>query len=728
MKIARLLLLLPVLACLAGLAAADEGMWMPQQIPALASRLEALGFQGEPEAFADLTGQPMGAVVSLGGCSASFVSPEGLLVTNHHCVIGALQYNATPERNLLEEGFLAKTKEEELPNGPGSYVYVTTEVSEVTGDLARRLTPDLPDRKRYEVVDRWIKERTAACEKDGSRCRVSQFFGGLRWFEIRQLEIQDVRLVYAPAAGIGNFGGETDNWRWPRHGGDFGMFRAYVGPDGKPAPYSKGNVPYRPKRRLAISPDGVAPGDLVFVAGYPGRTERHKTYAEIAEMTEWELPRDIRRATEQLALADELAARSPEFEIKVEARRRGLANGLTNDQGVLEGLVRGGVLQKKKAREAALQAWIAADPKREEEFGGALPGLDALTADAARTRERDDVFDSFVGGRSSIMEAADTIHQMAVNRPKKDADRERDFQEREWTRIRERLDRMQRSLDPVLDRAFLRYTLAEASKLAADRRIELLDRAAGLRAGMTCDEASKAIDAFLDRLYAGTRLFDREYRLSLLDRTEAELREAGDSFLDLAAALYPFGEQLREEDKTRRGVRYRIEPVYMKALLASSSGLVAPDANGTLRVTFGRVSGVDARDGLYYKPQTTVQGVLEKEAPGGEFEAPKPLLDAIAALRAGKETPYRDAALGDVPVDFLSTVDTTGGNSGSPTLDAKGRLCGLLFDGTYDTVVSDILYDPVRTRSIHVDSRYLLWVLTEVEGATRLLEEMGVGK
>ncbi len=728
MKLDRNVALFSLLACLAGLAAADEGMWMPQQIPTLAPRLAALGFQGDPEAFADLTGQPMGAVVSLGGCSASFVSPDGLIVTNHHCVVGALQYNATPERNLLEEGFLARTREEELPIGPGSRVHVTTEVSEVTGDLASRLTPDLSDRQRYDVVDRWVKERTAACEKDGSRCRVSPFFGGLRWFEIRQLEIRDVRLVYAPAAGIGNFGGEIDNWRWPRHTGDFGMFRAYVGPDGKPAPYSRDNVPYRPKRRLEISPEGVAPGDLVFVVGYPGATERHRTYAEIAELTEWELPREIRRSTELLALADELAAGSPDLSIKVEARRRGLANGLTNDRGVLEGLVRGGALEKKKARERELEAWIDADPKRREEFGGALAGLESLRADAARTRERDDVYDSLVGGRSTILEAADTIHQMAVNRSKKDADRERDFQEREWTRIRERLDRMQRSLDPVLDQAFLRYRLVEASKLGADERIELLDRAAGLRPGMPCDEASKAIDAFLDRLYAGTRLFDREFRLSLLDRTEAELREAKDPFLDLAAALYPFGEQLREAQKTRRGARYRLEPVYMKALLGASAGLVAPDANGTLRVTFGKVSGVDIRDGLHYKPQTTVQGILEKHAPGGEFEVPKPLLDAIAALRAGKQTPYRDAALGDVPVDFLSSVDTTGGNSGSATLDAKGRLCGLLFDGTYDTVASDILFDPVRTRSIHVDSRYLLWVLKEVEGATWILEELGSGK
>jgi hypothetical protein len=213
--------------------------------------------------------------------------------------------------------------------------------------------------------------------------------------------------------------------------------------------------------------------------------------------------------------------------------------------------------------------------------------------------------------------------------------------------------------------------------------------------------------------------------VSLLDKSSKELAEASDPFLDLAMALLPFREQLRETSKTRQGARYRLLPRYMKALLEKSAGLVAPDANGTLRVTYGRVLGVDSKDGLFFKPQTTLAGIVEKATGQGEFDAPQRELAAIHALHAGKPTPYLDPALHDVPVDFLSSVDTTGGNSGSATLNARGELCGLLFDGTYDTVASDILYDPVRTRSIHVDSRYLFWVLTEVDGATRILEELG---
>jgi hypothetical protein len=715
------------LAGLAGVASADEGMWMPQQIPALADRLRAFGFEGDVQAFADLTGQPMGAIVSLGGCSASFVSGQGLIVTNHHCVQGALQYNSTPERNLLVSGVVARTPEDELSNGPGARVSVTTQVQEVTDDLMRRLAPNLTDRKRFDVVELWTKERIAACEKDGSRCRIASFFGGLRWFEIKQLEIQDVRLAYAPAKGIGNFGGESDNWRWPRHTGDFSFYRAYVGPDGKAAPYSKNNVPYRPKRWLKVSPKGGSPGDLVFVVGYPGVTERLQTYAQIEDMTAWQLPRSIRRSVEQLQILDELAHSSPEVAIKVETRIRGLNNGLTKNRGVLEGLIQGGALEDKMEQQRELTAFIAANPERRMLYGDVLPALAALDAEAAKTRERDAVFAGFLGGRGggSLLGAASTIVEAAVNRPKKDIDREPEYQERNWARTREGFERMQRTLDRTVDRAFLRYSLLEAARLGGTERIEALDRASGLSADMSKDAAAKAIDAYLDRLYAGTKLFDKDYRLALLGKSSKEFAAVDDPFLNLAAALLPLRDQLREISKTRQGARYRLVPRYMKALLEKSAGLVAPDANGTLRVTYGRVLGVDSVDGLFYKPQTTLAGVVAKQTGQGDFDAPKLELEAIKALRDGRETPYLDPALRDVPVDFLSTVDTTGGNSGSATLNARGELCGLLFDGTYDTVVADIVYDPVRTRSIHVDSRYMLWVLTEVDGATRILEELG---
>ncbi len=251
-------------------------------------------------------------------------------------------------------------------------------------------------------------------------------------------------------------------------------------------------------------------------------------------------------------------------------------------------------------------------------------------------------------------------------------------------------------------------------------------RLPGSTRAWTRQSAGKAIDTYLDGLFASTRIADHDFRLGLIEKSTADLVATNDPFIALAAALEPLAESAREAAKNRAGAAARIRPLYMEALLEKAGGLLAPDANSTLRVTFGQVKGVAARDGLLYTPQTTLAGIVEKHTGTGDFNAPQKQLDAIKALRAGKQTPFLDAGVKDVPVNFLSNVDTTGGNSGSPTLNARGELVGLLFDGTYESVASDFLFDTVKTRSIHVDSRYMLWTMAEVDGAGRLLDEMGV--
>jgi hypothetical protein len=707
---------------------AEQGMWMPQQIPKLAAQLKALGFTGDPKIFEDLTGQPMGAVVSLGGCTASFVSADGLIVTNHHCVTGGLQYNSTPERNLLYDGYLAKTRDAELSNGPGQHVYVTTSVTDVTDAITGKIDPKATDRQRNDTIDRRIKERIAACEKEGMRCNVASFFEGLKYFEVAQLDIKDVRLVYAPAEGIGVFGGETDNWRWPRHTGDWSYLRAYVSKDGKAVPYSKDNVPYKPKHWLQVSTEGARPGELVFVVGYPGRTQRHQTYAEVKETTEWSYPRSIRLAQEQLAVIDTLIAGNKNLALKVASRIQSLNNNMTNQKGMLEGLTKGGALALKQGMEKDLETWIAADPARQKKYGDVLPALRALQAEGERTRERNAVMGNLASA-SSYLSSAQTLYRLSIQRPKSDLDRETGYQERDWSRIRENQDRLQRTIDATVDRAFLRWAMGLAAALSADRRIDALDRAVGLSAGMTRSETEKAADAYLDRLYSGTRLGDRDFRLGLMERSAADLVATQDSFIILAAALEPLAESNREAGKDRAGAYARLRPRYMDAMLTKAGGLVAPDANSTLRVTYGQVKGVDAKDGLTYKSHTGLKGIIEKQTGEGEFNAPRKQIDAIKELVAGKKkTPYYNASLRDVAVNFLSTVDTTGGNSGSPTLNGKGEVVGLLFDGTYESVASNFLFDKVKTRSIHVDSRYMLWNMAEVDGAANLLKEMGIIK
>jgi hypothetical protein len=312
---------------------------------------------------------------------------------------------------------------------------------------------------------------------------------------------------------------------------------------------------------LKVSQQGAAPGDLVFVVGFPGMTQRHRTYAEIEDSTAWQLPRSIRRATEQLAILQELARSSPELAIKVERRIQRLNNGLTKNRGVLDGLIAGGALEKKKAQERELSAWIAANPERQMLLHDVLPSLKALDDEAVRTRGRDAVFNGLRSSRDgSILGVADTIVEAARNRPKKDIDREPEYQQRNWARTRDSLERMQKTIDPTIDRAMLRYQLLEAAQLSAGERIDAIDRAALLRPDMSADQVAAAIDAFLDRLYAGTKLFDKDARMALLDKSSKELAASGDPFLDLAAALIPMRDQLQETTKTRQGARLPAGP------------------------------------------------------------------------------------------------------------------------------------------------------------------------
>ncbi len=732
--------LLPaVLALIAAFAApkpplaADEGKWMPQQIPALAERLRAIGFQGDPQAFADLTGHPMGAIVFLGNCTGSFVSPDGLIATNHHCVTGPLQYNSTPERNLLVDGYLAKTRKDELSNGPGSKVWVTVSVKDVTEEITGKIDPKLDDLALHDLVEKRVKQRTSACEASGLRCRVSSFFEGLYYYEIAQLEIPDVRLVYVPAEGIGNFGGETDNWRWPRHTGDWSFYRAYVSPDGKPSPYSEANVPYKPKHWLKVQPEGVKEGDLVFVTGYPGLTRRLATYAEVKEAAEVVFPRTIRTFQEQIDLLMALAKQDPALQIKANSRIQILNNTLTNRKGMIEGLVNRGLLAQKEAREKALVEWIAADPARQKEYGDVFPALAEMQAEKAKTLARDAVLLQLLGssptsaGASPLLHAAHTAHRLSLERPKPDQERLAGLQQRDFSRIREQQERAQRALDVRLDRAQLGYWMRHAAALPADQRLSGLDKIAGLTPGMAKADSDRAIEAYLDRLIAGTKLTDKEVRLGLFDKNTEGIAAARDSFVDLALALDPLYQAVRKAENRRYGRALRVRPRYAKALLAQAGGLVAPDANATLRVTYGQVKPrPNAEDGIDYRAFTTLAGIERKHTGEGEFDAPDAQLAAIKALRAGKTSRYVVPELGDVPVDFLSTVDITGGNSGSPTLNGKGEFVGLVFDGTFDTVASDYVWDDLRTRAIHVDVRYMLWNMTEADSASHLVEEMGV--
>jgi hypothetical protein len=695
-------------------ALAGEGMWMPQQIPQVAAEMQKAGIKIDPNRLADLTGDPMGAVIALPGCTASFVSPDGLAVTNHHCGFGAIQYNSNKNRDLITNGFLAKTRDEELPAGPGSRISVTTKIDDVTDRVIGKLDAKIGDVQRAKMIESREKMLVDECEKPGGvRCRVASFFEGSQYLRTTQMEIRDVRLVYAPALGIGDFGGETDNWIWPRHTGDFSYLRAYVGKDGKPADYAKDNVPFHPEHFLKVSNEGMSPGDFVLVAGYPGRTFRYRTAAEVAASAEFTYPTTIRYATDLNNILRAAGKNDKDVDIRNASRVKGNDNTLKNYTGTMDAFRRGGIIQQRQQREAALAAWIEADPARVAKYGSVMTELNKLSADTATTRQRDSVL-AWIYRSSPMLTQARSLYRLSLERAKSDLDREAGFQERDWPRIAETVNRADRTIEPGSDRAGLRYFLDESQKLPATQRIAAVDAAIAAAGG---------IDKFLDQLYANTKMGSTAERKSMLTMTTAQLDARNDSMLKLVAALRPLEAENETRDLQRAGTAARFRPLYMDALRGMSGGRLYPDANSTLRITFGNILGYTPRDAVSYAPQTTVSGILQKNTFSGDYDAPKAEIEAIQSKKTGG---YIDPQLHEVPVDFLSDVDTTGGNSGSPTLNAKGELVGLLFDGNYEALGSDFLFDPPVTRSIHVDAVYMLWVMDAVDGAGNLLREMGI--
>jgi Peptidase S46 len=406
------------------------GMWMPEQLPAQAQTLKALGLELDPQALATPTSDVLQSVISLGGCSASFVSAEGLIATNHHCALGALQYNATAKDNVLSDGYIAKTRADEKWNGPTSKVYVTQSSKDVTKDIRDGLEAIVDNLARFKRIEARSKAIVAGCEKAraGIRCSVTDYFGGAQYRLIEQLEIRDVRLVFAPHEAVGAFGGEIDNWRWPRHSGDIAMFRAYVGKDGKPADYSPDNVPYAAPHHLKLASKPLKQGDLVLVAGYPGRTNRLRTAQETDEAVSWYYPRTIAYMEQNAELLERLGETSADLKIKATPMIRGFRNYITKNRGIVEGLVKGGFAAEKLKGEMRLREWIAAEPARKAAYGDVLEKLAAISVETQRTRESD----AWLGelARVPLLASATAVVRMAEERPKADSARDPAFQER----------------------------------------------------------------------------------------------------------------------------------------------------------------------------------------------------------------------------------------------------------------------------------------------------------
>lgn len=702
-------------------AIADEGMWQPHQLPELESILKAKGLEIDVESISKLTEFPMNAVISLGGCTASFVSPKGLVVSNHHCVYGSVQYNSTPENNILENGFLAKKPTEDLPAAPGSRVYVTKTVTNVTDEVIKG-TNELTAKARYDALEKNEKALVAQCEADESyRCNVYSFHGGLEFYLIKSLEIKDVRLTYAPAMGVGKYGGDIDNWMWPRHTGDFGFYRAYVGKDGKPAEYSEDNVPYVPDSYLKVSAKGVQEGDFVMVTGYPGRTNRYRIATEVDNVFNDSYPKARVHNSKYVSLIEENSEDGSKARIAYESTIAGYNNYIKNYGSMIESFNKGTMLERKKQFEQELTQWINSDGERKEQYGSVLGELSELIAQSQEHSERDRML-GYVH-RSQMISTARRLYRLAYEKQQPNSERESGYQERDLPRIKAGLERMTRRYDSKVDKAILLHFLELYAALPKEERFSDVDNVFKVQNGF--DKAT--LSALLDSMYEQSRLDNATVRNSLFEQSFSQLNQSQDPFVQYAKAIFKVMKAQEDKSKALAGKLQAARPELMSAIIAFNKAKNKPvyaDANSTLRVTYGTVGGYSPQDGLVATPFTSLEGLLAKNTDVDPFNAPKKLQEQIKAKLYGDYT----GGMNTVPVNFLSNVDTTGGNSGSPTLNGKAELVGLLFDGVYESIIGDWDYNPELNRSIHVDSRYMLWVMDKVDNAQNLLDEMTIVK
>ncbi|MGH8043735.1 MAG: S46 family peptidase, partial [Stenotrophomonas sp.] len=638
---------------LAAGAHADEGMWMPTQLPDLAKPLKAAGFKGNPADLANVTAPPLSAVVRAGGGTGSFVSDDGLLLTNHHVAMGVIQYNSTAEHNLIDGGFIAQGRADERPSNPDFRVLVTTGFDKVTDEVLRDARGKT-GRAYFDAVDRASKRLVAECEQEGNvRCSVADMYYGTDFYRIRQLELSDVRLVYAPPRAIGNYGDEIDNFMWPRHTGDFTLLRAYVGKDGKPAAYSPDNVPYHPPAHLKMAIDGPKTGDYAMLAGYPGITYRHRTAAEFAGQIDAVLPRRVAVFQQMIDTIEAATAKDAQARTRYAAQLQSLKNNRKRAAGELEGLLRSDAKTQRAADEAAmLKATDAAwQPDIQALFGSLSQG--------ASMGERDFVLEQ-AATQSQLLRSALMLERLRIESAKPDAERESGYQQRDQALIEGTLKQVQRRYAPEVEKALLTDLFTRYQQLPDAQRLPEFDAAFG--------RTPAALAKALDTLYAGTRLGEEAERLTRFAAAKDGKALAHDPLIDLAGPLVAAQLRLEDQRKDREGEQLRLRPAYMQALFAwraKQGRAVYPDANRTLRISYGKVEALSPRDAVHFDPVTTVAGIVEKNTNAFPFDAPKPLLAAIAKGDFGSTA---DPVLKTQTVNFLTNLDTTGGISGSPVL------------------------------------------------------------
>ncbi len=713
----KLFALLVLLSVVLGPVKADEGMWLPSLVQKLnMKKMQQLGLQLSAEDIYSINHSSLkDAVVALdrGSCTAELVSPDGLLLTNHHCAYGEIQSHSSVEHDYLQDGFWAKTRDEELPN-PGKSVSFLIRVEEVTARVLANVTNGMSREERTRAIGKVSSDiEKEAIAGTHYEAQVRGLFEANKYYLFVYEVFTDVRLVGAPPQSLGKFGGDTDNWMWPRHTADFAILRVYTGPDGKPAPYSKENIPLKSRHFLPVSIKGIQDGDFAMVMGYPGRTNRYKTTTEVEYTMNVTNPVRIEVRGTKLDIIKKYMDEGKRERIQYASKYARSSNYYKYSIGQNQGLKDLEVIAKKQAVEKAFTTWVNSSPERENKYGKALEYINSAYTDLTDEIAQEYLSEALLRGPEIFLFAyrARALYAL-LEKPAENADRIRQISENFASSLEEYF----KDYDALTDQK----VAAALMKIYKDK----VDPRFYPQFFSTVQSKYKgSFEKYAEKMFAST-VFDNQQELEAFlknpTRKALEKDMAYKAAGDIFDVLRIVGQATEASSVNLEEGRHLFVAGLMEMQKEKS---LYPDANSTMRLTYGSVCSYEPRDGVVYKDFTTLKGYLEKEIPGDdEFDVPARLKELYLA---GDYGPYADAD-GTLHACFITNNDITGGNSGSPVINGNGELIGIAFDGNWEAMSGDLVFEPDIQRCINVDIRFVLWVIDKFAGATHLIDEMKI--
>lgn len=700
---------------------AEEGMFLPDAISTLP--LDKLAKRGLKITAKDLY-DPNGvsikdAVVIVDGGTGEFVSADGLLLTNHHVAFDALVAASTPSKNYGETGFTAMSRAEELP-AQGYTVTITQSLKDVTSEVLAGVTDAMSPIERNRAIQTKIRSMQAEDnDAEGISVRVQPMNEGLSYYSFTYLILRDVRIAYAPPKSIGFFGGDDDNFEWPRHCGDFTFMRAYVGPDGKPADYSPNNVPFKPKKFLTLSMEGVKDGELNLVLGYPGSTRRYRESYSVAYNQDVNLPFQVDVLTNEIAILESAGRRDPELRVRLQGSLADLNNTLKNYAGSILAMRRADIVGQKRASEAEFIRWVNQDAARKTKYGAVLSSLEKAYGELSKTSLHDLLLNE-VFGISDLIGIIFFAEQVAADRAKPENERNPALSAERIDEARGRIAATLEDRNTAIERENLAFFLRKADELPADQKIAAIEKRLGSYKGEARRQAEIefARDVLESKQYAKTDALSK-----LFDMSIQQLREIKDPLVSFAIDLGEEEQASQIRTQVFNANVGRLRPILIQGMSEMHGKISYPDANRTLRFSYGDVKGYVPREAISETPFTTLAGVIEKDTGREPFNSPERLKQLYRSRDFGE---YAMPGGANVPVNFISTADIIGGNSGSPVLNGRGEQVGIVFDGNYEGLGNDFFFSPERGRTIAVDIRYVLFVTDKFGGAGWILKELQI--